>query len=641
MSQTVDSLRTNTTDLQRVLLNKILGTFTGDDSASWPTVREVQVEFGKSEVESAITGLPPGSIFVENSKYQITLLGALISTKGPLIEQLLVAYLEYMRTAVKKNPKLTLIRSDDFALVRSMTDEESRLLRCVISMGLFWGNQNSLWSLPWWAGVPEDVADLLGVADLRAFIHERAMSRAIKLAETRAWSGAERPKAPALSQIEVHPPVPQGQSLKKRWKPLAAVLGAVVLVGSALHYGSGVLDWFGGRSERIVQGQEDRKLLREISGFLESGDPSGAVDRLRSYRQSRGNDTKWSKEAMLALRLTEGFGDSVGWDSEDSQGRRELFRQLLELPQPRLSRELQILLRYRIESESAGVFFPSREESLTLPYVRVLAARETHAPRPRWSKGILESVLRDPEAQSDEIRAITLSWLAHVNRRLGLLASADSVLDVMASLVGKFGLKGTAREVRYHGERLAVARLLENAPRAEQERAALEGLADEAASGPAHPGPPEALNALFWLARDDAMNGGGRGCEFVDRALTILRARAALRKEFSYVSAMLPVQCVAEQLSRKKTSPKIAEVLRSALGRMQLMSGGPYHEDLAYIFILLGKHHLLSGRDELALEMVSEAEAHHAELLETGAVFSYELELAWLRARTSGSSARQ
>lgn len=149
------------------------------ENGEWILRRVLHHRFQKSPTRSALERMGGSIVFESLSNglelYQLTLLGVLLTDKGRQAEDLITAYLGYVRDKFLNDPTFDTIRSRELESALQLTASQSKILHKLVHLGRFWGKDASASQDLWKVGVPSDVDDLPSVQDLRAFVHQRAM----------------------------------------------------------------------------------------------------------------------------------------------------------------------------------------------------------------------------------------------------------------------------------------------------------------------------------------------------------------------------------------------------------------------------------------------------------------------------------
>jgi nucleoside phosphorylase len=172
-------LREQITDTQRKMLTAVWHHFC--EHAERMPIYDVHHQFGGKRIAWPLLEQLGGSIIYEyqeqngTTSYQMSFLGVLLTEEGGYYEQLLVEYLTYVVARFSKNLRYSLVTSQEIVDVLNLTSGQSVQLYHLIEMGQFWSHSMWFEAPNWNAGIPADIEDLPD--DLRAYVHERAMSR--------------------------------------------------------------------------------------------------------------------------------------------------------------------------------------------------------------------------------------------------------------------------------------------------------------------------------------------------------------------------------------------------------------------------------------------------------------------------------
>lgn len=181
---TLTQLRGSMTGRQRSLLTEIWNNFLSQNA--WPISFEFHSPRRKAEVREAMKPLN-GSIVMEvsdhqhGSRYQLTLLGVLLTESGTGLAELLTRYLEYLRERYQTRARDQTITSSDAQKDLGLDDEQTKLLgRLVVLANIYTGSAGHAtnWeSKDWNAGMWRDVEDLPAEGGLGVEIERLAFQR--------------------------------------------------------------------------------------------------------------------------------------------------------------------------------------------------------------------------------------------------------------------------------------------------------------------------------------------------------------------------------------------------------------------------------------------------------------------------------
>ena len=177
----LDELRQRLTSDQHSLLNAIWEYFC--EKGEWIVAKVLHSRYGKPAVRSTLDKLGGSVVFEmedhqKGNRYQLTLLGVLLTEQGPTLERLLVRYLDYCRAQFQSKPENNQVNSKDVESALDLTFRQTQLLGCLIEIGHLWsGTRSGSGSSAegWSAGLPEDVDDFPSVGDLRAYLRSHVM----------------------------------------------------------------------------------------------------------------------------------------------------------------------------------------------------------------------------------------------------------------------------------------------------------------------------------------------------------------------------------------------------------------------------------------------------------------------------------
>lgn len=176
------SLRESLNSRQRALLDELWNHFV--DQKEWPIAWEVHSPNRKMVIRDTLKPLS-GSIVMEvsdsqhGSRYQMTLLGVLLTSDGPVLETLLDRYFVFLRSQYQSRPKERIVRSGEVQSTLRLEEGELKLLgRLVLLGGFFTGSASydGKWnSKDWSAGIFEKVEDFPPEGSLEGMAEDLAL----------------------------------------------------------------------------------------------------------------------------------------------------------------------------------------------------------------------------------------------------------------------------------------------------------------------------------------------------------------------------------------------------------------------------------------------------------------------------------
>jgi hypothetical protein len=179
----LDELRARLTEEQRAILNTISRHFLDDGrKPEWIRSGILRIRLGErydeKEVRSIITPIG-GSVVYESTlvgggkRYVLTMLGFLLTERGEEIESLLAKYLEYVRERfIETDGAGAWIVISDVAEKQGLSSDEIHLLRRILELSDFIGGGGTDGY-----GAPHCADELVGVADLRAYVRNHEFSK--------------------------------------------------------------------------------------------------------------------------------------------------------------------------------------------------------------------------------------------------------------------------------------------------------------------------------------------------------------------------------------------------------------------------------------------------------------------------------
>jgi len=173
-------LRDSLTELQRAVLNRLWAHM--EQTGKPMSQRAFYFDFSRDESDPAIDALG-GKIVIQNyvegiNCYAPTLLGALLSSKGPALEDILCRCLKFVRARYEADRELRSLTSDQLKEGGGLTRDETETLRILMSLAyheLVITGGGGAKDGPWTLSVREEVDRLRQVEDWQAYLHEEVM----------------------------------------------------------------------------------------------------------------------------------------------------------------------------------------------------------------------------------------------------------------------------------------------------------------------------------------------------------------------------------------------------------------------------------------------------------------------------------
>jgi hypothetical protein len=167
---TVDEIRRGMTQFQTELVSEIWEHFRAKNE--WPVLRKMYSDHGKQKVSKALLEIGKGVGYEDTSgqrwpRYQLSLLGALLTRDGLIFQALMKRYFQFQRKQFKDDPLKDLSTSVEIAEALNLNAEEAVLLGQLIRLGSFgggYGKPNEQWSV----NAMDEAADFPKTGDLSA-----------------------------------------------------------------------------------------------------------------------------------------------------------------------------------------------------------------------------------------------------------------------------------------------------------------------------------------------------------------------------------------------------------------------------------------------------------------------------------------
>jgi hypothetical protein len=147
----------------------------------WPHSRVIHHELGTRWVRKVLNGLN-GSLIREildghHPRYQLTLMGVLLTDEGPEAVWLLSSYLRFLSKRFLDDPCVENVSNNEVEQALNLTEEKSAELSLLISVGMFWSGSARPGGPPWEFGVPRDIDELPEVDNLENYVIARALGQ--------------------------------------------------------------------------------------------------------------------------------------------------------------------------------------------------------------------------------------------------------------------------------------------------------------------------------------------------------------------------------------------------------------------------------------------------------------------------------
>ncbi len=261
MNDDVDELRAAlSADATRVL-DRVWQTYYQSKGSAWPAVQDVQVDFNKPTVLAVLEELRSGVVFDENDRYQMGLLGVLLSTDGPDAEKLVDGYLGFMcksvREARSKGQTLEVIQSRDVAAAFHLDDRELSILASTLQLGRLGGDRGAGGGPIWAAGIPRELPDMILLKDFRPFLRKRAVRMADELAAARGPVGPRQSTFWFIAEPVLRSSLEADFAELSRLQTIVAHKSSIVLSGGILE--AMLLDVLSREEDRAKAANRSRK----------------------------------------------------------------------------------------------------------------------------------------------------------------------------------------------------------------------------------------------------------------------------------------------------------------------------------------------------------------------------------------------
>ncbi len=182
MKDIVEKYRVELTNDQLDVLDKIWRLHKDSETHDWPSRRAVHLP-NPARAQAAINALPAGTCLLQigPQRYELTLLGVLLTRDGPVLERLFVEYLDFMRRRLLDQHDLKELLGSDIERSIGIDPTWVPSLRGVINVASSLAGSCSH-GPDWRAYVADNVDFLVPENDLRAYVCQWAVEHAARIA---------------------------------------------------------------------------------------------------------------------------------------------------------------------------------------------------------------------------------------------------------------------------------------------------------------------------------------------------------------------------------------------------------------------------------------------------------------------------
>jgi hypothetical protein len=179
MTSLLEDLRAQITDIQRAALTACWKHYC--EYGEWINIRLLhKKQGGKSTARPALEDLGGSIVFEQadatTTRYQLTLLGVLLTDEGKQYEELLAQYLRFLITLSQQDPERNNVKSEEVAVALNLTQEQTFLLSILLYVGEpFRKSMGGYRTLEWNADIPDNIEDL--PSGLLEYVQQRAIER--------------------------------------------------------------------------------------------------------------------------------------------------------------------------------------------------------------------------------------------------------------------------------------------------------------------------------------------------------------------------------------------------------------------------------------------------------------------------------
>lgn len=175
----VEALRSWLDPQQRAVINRIWEHYR--DNGEWIRSRRVRLEFreeGGQELLSSLCGnivYEPAEHSKSHRRYELTLLGMLLTDRGPRYDSLLNQYIKYACRRIEEDPELDELSSEDVTRGLDLDEQDATELGMLLWVGHVFGGGGLNGPSGWRIGLPDDIEDFVGVDDATPYVHDLAL----------------------------------------------------------------------------------------------------------------------------------------------------------------------------------------------------------------------------------------------------------------------------------------------------------------------------------------------------------------------------------------------------------------------------------------------------------------------------------
>lgn len=178
---TLQQLRSRVTGVDRDILNRCWSHYRVE--GRHVPVREIYFEFGRPRVEESVQRLT-GNLIRETwggtgQVYGLSFLGALVSSDGERLENLLERYLAAVKKAYEANHRIKILSRDDMNQYAAFSPSELLDLGRLLSLGIRFVDTSA--SSPsadgnWYVNIGDKIDDIRRITDFQSFIKQGVMT---------------------------------------------------------------------------------------------------------------------------------------------------------------------------------------------------------------------------------------------------------------------------------------------------------------------------------------------------------------------------------------------------------------------------------------------------------------------------------
>ena len=138
----------------------------------------------------AADALPPGSLFIEQGRFQLSLLGVLLGSAGVRLENRLVEILTWLQERAKQDNKISLVKFEEMPAARSIEEDERRDIGLALWQLEIHEGHHGFGGPRWHMRVSGEIVNIAHSTNLREYLQARVQAIARRIAVARGLIAA-------------------------------------------------------------------------------------------------------------------------------------------------------------------------------------------------------------------------------------------------------------------------------------------------------------------------------------------------------------------------------------------------------------------------------------------------------------------